>query len=104
ATSAMANWTRPADRGFAQGITHAFARIGNSITPPLIVALIAWTGWRGSFVVMGVISLGWVVAWFWFFRDNPAEHRLITPGELASLPTYMDRAMRRRHPVPWGRL
>jgi MFS family permease len=32
ATSAMSAWTRPVDRGFAQGITHAFARIGNSLT------------------------------------------------------------------------
>ena len=68
AISAMSNWTHPADRGFAQGFTHAFARIGNSLAPPLIVGLIAYigalgySGWCGSFVVMGVVSLLWVVA------------------------------------------
>src|SRR5881394_3567654 len=36
ATRAMSNWTRPESRGFAQGITHAFARLGNTLTPPLI--------------------------------------------------------------------
>jgi MFS family permease len=36
ATSAMARWTRPVDRGFAQGITHAFSRVGNSLTPPML--------------------------------------------------------------------
>jgi MFS family permease len=50
ATSAMSAWTRPTDRGFAQGITHAFSRIGNSLTPPLVVALMLWIGWRGSFI------------------------------------------------------
>ncbi|MSU66107.1 MAG: MFS transporter [Opitutus sp.] len=104
ATSAMSNWTKPADRGFAQGITHAFARIGNSITPPLIIALIAWTGWRGSFVVMGAVSILWVGAWFFYFRDNPAEHSKITPEELAALPKFMDRAAQLRNPVPWRRL
>lgn len=104
ATSAMSNWTKPADRGFAQGITHAFARIGNSVTPPLVVVLIAWTGWRGSFVVMGFVSLIWVAAWYLFFRDNPADHRMITPEELAALPPFLDRAARRRNPVPWGPL
>lgn len=104
ATSAMSNWTKRTDWGFAQGLTHAFARIGNSLTPPLIVAMIAWTGWRGSFVIMGAISLLWVGAWFFFFRDNPADHPMITQEELAALPSYMDRATRQRNPVPWGAL
>ena len=28
-------------RGFAQGLTHAFARLGNAITPPVIAVLMA---------------------------------------------------------------
>jgi sugar phosphate permease len=39
ATSAMASWTRPEDRGFAQGLTHSFSRIGNSLTPPMVALL-----------------------------------------------------------------
>lgn len=104
ATSAMSNWVRPADRGFAQGFTHAFARIGNSIAPPLIVLLIVWTGWRGSFVVMGLVSLVWVFLWYFYFRDNPADHRGITKAELEQLPPYVDKATRLRNPVPWGPL
>jgi MFS family permease len=30
ATRAMQSWTMPSRRGFAQGITHAFARFGNA--------------------------------------------------------------------------
>ena len=104
ATSAMSAWTRPADRGFAQGITHAFSRIGNSLTPPLVVALMWWIGWRGSFIALGVASCGWVLAWYLWFRDNPADHPRITPGELAMLPKYADPATRRRNPLPWGPL
>src|SRR6202051_1627485 len=64
ATRAMAVWT-PADRGgFAQGITHSFARIGNALTPPLIAALVVVSSWRASFVILGAVSLvgglGWV--------------------------------------------
>ena len=33
ATRAMAIWTPEANWGFAQGITHSFARIGNAVTP-----------------------------------------------------------------------
>jgi MFS family permease len=38
ATRAMSNWTAPEKRGFAQGITHAFARLGNALTAPRGVA------------------------------------------------------------------
>src|SRR5919201_2063671 len=47
ATRAMQSWTPPARRGFAQGITHAFSRVGNSITPPLVAYLIGIVSWRG---------------------------------------------------------
>src|SRR3954447_17043923 len=40
ATRAMSNWTPAGKRGFAQGITHSFARIGNALAPPLVVWLI----------------------------------------------------------------
>ena len=67
-----------ARRGFAQGITHSAARLGNAITPPLVAALIAWVTWRGSFVVLGVLSLAWTLVWGLYFRDSPADHPSIT--------------------------
>ena len=39
ATRAMSTWVPIRDWGFAQGITHSFARIGNAATPPLMAAL-----------------------------------------------------------------
>src|SRR5262245_17367331 len=75
ATRAMQSWTPVGGRGFAQGITHAFSRFGNALTPPLVAALIALVTWRGSFVALGCTSLIWVVAWGWYFRDNPADHK-----------------------------
>jgi ferredoxin len=101
ATSAMSVWTKPSDRGFAQGFTHAGARIGNSVTPALVVALMAVSGWRGSFLVLGGISCLWVLIWFIFYRDDPAKHFAISQAEIAGLPSYVNQAERRRHPVPW---
>jgi len=71
ATRAMAVRTPERYWGFAQGITHSFARIGNAITPPLIAAIVAISSWRGSFIVLGLVSFVWVLAWIWFFRDDP---------------------------------
>ena len=74
ATRAMQNWTPLGRRGFAQGITHAFARLGNAVTPPIVAWLIALVAWRGSFITLGCMSLLWVAAWFLYFRDNPSDH------------------------------
>jgi len=104
ATSAMSSWTRPVDRGFAQGITHAFARIGNSLTPPLVVGLMVLTGWRGSFIVLGIASCVWVIVWFVLFRDNPRlntreSHRKSSPCYPAT-PTKQRAAVIRYHGAP----
>ncbi len=74
ATRAMQNWTPLGRRGFAQGLTHAFARLGNAVTPPIVAWLIVAISWRGSFVILGCCSLIWVTVWVWYFRDEPAEH------------------------------
>ena len=99
ATRAMASWTTPDKRGYAQGITHACARLGNAVTPPLVVALVAATSWRGSFVILGCASLVWVLWWAFSFRDNPNEHPRITQEELAVLPEY--KQFKDRPKVPW---
>src|SRR2546427_2030005 len=46
ATRAMSDWTVEGKRGFAQGITHSSARVGNALTPPLVAWLIALVTWR----------------------------------------------------------
>jgi sugar phosphate permease len=101
ATRAMQSWTAPERRGFAQGITHAFARFGNAVTPPIVAWLIALVTWRGSFVALGCCSLIWVAVWGWYVRDNPAEHTGITPEELAWLPNGGRRPAVARPRVPW---
>src|SRR3954449_9537660 len=70
--AAMSTWMPAEKRGFAPGITPAFARLGNALTPPLIAWLILLVSWRGSFVVVGTISFLWAIAWGIYFRDDPA--------------------------------
>jgi MFS family permease len=97
----MASWT-PVERwGFAQGITHAFSRIGNALTPALVAALLAIVTWRVAFVCLGSAALLWLAAWAWYFRDDPRQHFAVTDADLARLPALMEN---RRKPIPWLRL
>ncbi|MEB0011521.1 MFS transporter [Glaciimonas sp. Gout2] len=86
ATSAMARWLPAERRGLGQGITHACARLGSALTPPIVVLLMTFWNWRGTFIIAGVIGVLWIMAWYWYFRDDPATHPGMNPEELARLP------------------
>jgi MFS family permease len=101
ATRAMSVWIPERSWGFAQGITHSSARIGNAVTPPLIAVLILLMSWRGSFIILALLSLTWVGLWMWYFRDVPAAPPL-TAEELAALPARSRREA--KEPVPWLKL
>jgi MFS family permease len=101
ATRAMASWTPQGSWGFAQGIVHSFGRIGNAVTPPIMAGLLVFSTWRGSFVILGTASLLWLVAWAWYFRNDPREHPSMTRAILDTLPVRAGGAARA---IPWLRL
>jgi len=103
ATRAMSYWTPKEKRGFAQGITHAFSRLGNSLAPWLIAYLIITMSWRASFIIIGVVSTVWALLWGLYFRDDPNKHSAITPQEIATLPPYGSKKSNAAK-VPWSRL
>src|SRR5215470_11008672 len=86
ATRAMSRWTPKEKRGYAQGITHAFSRLGSAVTPFLVAKLILNFSWRMSFIVVGIASSFWAVIWALYFRDDPREHKAVTDAELSVLP------------------
>ena len=99
-TAVMARWVPRAERGFAQGITHAAARIGNAAAPLVIVAVMAAHGWRTAFFACAGLSFLWVLLWLVSFTERPQDHPRITPEELRALPA----ADIKTPTVPWGPL
>jgi ACS family glucarate transporter-like MFS transporter len=100
ATTAMSRWVLKERRGFAQGITHAAARVGNAAAPGVIVAVMSSYGWRSSFFVCAIISFLWVAVWAMTFVEFPKDHPRISAQELASLPPRAALP----NPVPWAQL
>ncbi len=84
ATRSLSRWMLPSERGYAQGLTHAGSRLGAALTPPLVVALIAYYGWRSPFFIFGAFGIGWAAVWFLYYRDTPREHRSVNESELSS--------------------
>jgi MFS family permease len=101
ASRALSSWMPEPRRGFAQGLTHGFARFGNALTPLLIAAMLHWMSWRTSFVIVGLVTALWLCVWAWYFRDDPRDHTGVTVAELSKLPPP---TAGRRSRVPWLRL
>ena len=85
ATRAFTFWLPATERGFAQGITHSFARLGGAVTPPIVIGIVALYGWRESFIALGALSLLWTALYVWFFRNTPTEHKWVTQAELKEI-------------------
>jgi MFS family permease len=102
ATQAMSRWVPPDRNGLIQGIVHSASRLGTAVAPIVVAAIIIWSGWRSSFIYVGILSMLWAVIWFAMFRDRPKDVKGITEQELSEVPELPKAAD--RPPVPWRRL
>jgi sugar phosphate permease len=101
ATRAFTFWLPSTERGFAQGITHSFARLGGAVTPPIVLAIVAMYSWRESFYVLGALSLVWTVFFLWLFRNSPLEHSWVKPAELAEIGISKSSVKKAHGKTPW---
>lgn len=100
ATRSLSRWMRPAERGFAQGVTHAGSRLGAALTPPIAVFIIARYGWRAGFLTFGVLGVIWSVAWFAYYRDTPEAHRGVNDAECELIGAGRARSVQ----IPWRKI
>ncbi|MCX8090441.1 MAG: MFS transporter [Verrucomicrobiae bacterium] len=85
AARTFSRWIPRSERGRVQGIFFAGAHLMGGLTPMIVAALLAWTTWRGVFVVFGLVGLVWAFAWYRWFRDEPSEHPAVNRAELEQI-------------------
>lgn len=73
ATRAMQMWFPRQERGIVQGFSHSASRFGAAVGPPLAVAAMIRYGWRGLFLLVGMISITWALVFVTVYRDSPDE-------------------------------
>jgi sugar phosphate permease len=105
ASRGMQTWFAKSERGRIQGITHLFSRLAVVITPVLSIAImIAW-GWRAIFYIFGLFGVVWALAFYWIFRDDPADHKFVNHAEVAVIRDLKADSvfapLPERLPVPW---
>jgi sugar phosphate permease len=70
------------------------------MTPLLVVPIQMRYGWRASFYVLGSVGVLWAAAWYWWFRDSPAEMAGVSAEEIAEIgPPHA-----LHHEVPWRKM
>jgi ACS family D-galactonate transporter-like MFS transporter len=80
----VASWFPRRERGFATSIFDSGSRTGAVLSLPIVTLIIAYLGWRASFVITGAIGLVWVVVWIKIYRE-PEQHPGVSLDQLRLL-------------------
>jgi MFS family permease len=98
---AFGRWLPAHARGNAFGLTIMAAALGGAATQPIVVWLLQHVSWRSAFPIFGSAGVVWALAWLWWFRDEPREHRGVNAAELALIGGEPPAP---HPPVPWRAL
>ncbi|MCI0703547.1 MAG: MFS transporter [Planctomycetia bacterium] len=104
AAKVLARWFPVGERGRVQGVMLAFSQFGAVLAPAATAYLIDATNWRVAFLIYGLIGVLWAIGfWFWF-RDDPADHRAVNEAELVVIRASDEAESEKKDPgpVPWS--
>jgi MFS family permease len=93
-------WIPEQRRGLAQGVMHGSGRLANALSPVIVTALIVLLTWRIAFIALGLVTIVFFAFLYWWFRDEPREHRSIGTSELAVLSQTSGQLTAGRTPEP----
>jgi sugar phosphate permease len=86
ATRITSRWLRQGERGFALALIGGVAVSGSLlIGGPIVTQLIAGTGWRGTFWILGAAGIVWAVAAAGLLFNTPAESSRVSAAERAHI-------------------
>ena len=99
----VSEWFAPKERAFAVGLYSIGSSVGATIAPLLVMFSATRFGWRGAFVITGLLGLLWIVPWLLIARrpsDAASQTRHSTGrghGPIGVGPVAVDHAQ----PVVW---
>jgi ACS family glucarate transporter-like MFS transporter len=79
---AVYSWVPMKERGLVTGINFSGGRLGGALALVLIPWMIQAIGWRNMFHGLMLVGAVWALAWYAWFRDEPANHPGVSHEEL----------------------
>lgn len=101
-SAAIGRWFPTHERARAQSFVWMASRVGGALTPILVIPLQQAIGWRSTFLVFGLLGVGWAWGWHFWFRDDPRAKAGVTLEELAELGSSA--SSHSANPIEWRRL
>lgn len=83
--AAIQRWFPPGGWALPNGLTSAGLTVGLAVTASALPWLIGEYGWRVGFLVLAPFAFIAGGLWWWYSRDNPADHRAVNAAESAML-------------------
>ncbi|WP_145494895.1 MFS transporter [Yersinia bercovieri] len=77
---ASSEWFPAKERSIAVGYFNVGSSIGGMIAPPLVVWAIVMHSWQMAFIITGVLSLIWAIAWLILYK-HPKDQKKLTDEE-----------------------
>jgi len=77
----VSRWFPESERASAIAVYTSGQFLGLAFLTPVLVAIQDSVGWRGLFIVSGVIGIVWAGIWYIFYRD-PRDHKTVSVAEL----------------------
>ena len=100
AIKTVAEWFPKKERALATGVFNAGSNVG-AILAPLLIPLVVWpdgTNWQYAFLMTGIFSALWVVAWLRLYHP-PSTHPRVTAEERAYIES--DSVPESKEKLPW---
>jgi MFS family permease len=101
---ALHNWMPRANWEIAQSLVWMSGRLMGGLTPLFWALLVQGTGWRGAFVLFGVVGVCWCLAFATLFRNRPSEHPGVNEAERALIEIHGATHSAEHGSIPWRAL
>ncbi|SIN91710.1 MFS transporter [Chitinophaga niabensis] len=80
----VSNWFPDNERASAIAVYTSGQFLGLAFLMPVLSKIQLEVGWKGLFVVTGLIGIIWGIIWYVFYRD-PLKHKAVNTAELAHI-------------------
>ncbi|WP_235425113.1 MFS transporter [Heyndrickxia ginsengihumi] len=77
----VTSWFPENERARAIGLYTSGQFVGLAFLTPVLTTIQSAFGWRGLFVVTGLVGIVWAIVWYLFYRD-PRDSRRVNKAEL----------------------
>lgn len=85
-------------RGSAQGMMHASGRLANALAPLIVTALIVWSGWRLTFIILGAATIAFMFFMYFMLSESKKLVEAVDPDavpEPKAIPVHWPTMLRK---------